>query len=639
MKTREFLILALLVILAILPVAYGFLYIHKYGVNIPLDDQWDTLVPWTLQVYEGTFNPLTLITSAQNDSRLFFPGLIMVAVSVATGMNIKAIFYTGYLVYVCCLAVIAWMFFQEEKNRKPHFFLLFLPVFYYACNPYYLFRFIYNLGSMSALVVLFALLTIIALDRSKKEDSIKKSYLFLGLSILLAVMCSLSGAPGLTIWFAGLLQISLQDTEEKIRKTIIWIISAGLLFYTYYIGLGFRTETIHGTEGYSAFLVTALTYPLQKVYCFMGVLGAEVIHNVDIAYLFGMLLTGIFLALLYTNRSTLHLDTYSKWYALMAFGTLTGLALALVRSGQVTITNFGSPQTFLYIPALRHSLDMFLPMMCIYILALLYTKDTLDDPAVMDTGNSPAFHKMAGNLLILGMILTLMVCGAMLHLFPGIAVAGQSLEKNSNSEYYLSQYESASDASLKQMHPNPETVRKYAPALEKYNLNVFSNRTKASVLIKLAMRTPDRIYDSDNKTLNPGYYTTSSDKRIQKISMPALFEHPQGNASILAYNNIPIPHNASLNFYIGIDEGVYNRSASDGVVFEIIISDPATTTETTVFSRALDPAHNPDDRSWQFQTIDLQQFGGQTADLFLITRPRGNANYDWAWWGDPRISA
>lgn len=639
MKTRDFLILALLVILAILPVAYGFLYIHKYGVNIPLDDQWDTLVPWTIQVHEGTFSPLSLITSAQNDSRLFFPGLIMVAVSVATGMNIKAIFYIGYLVYVCCLLVIAWMFFREQKSQKTTCFLLFLPVFYYACNPYYLFRFIYNLGSMSALVILFALATIVLLDRSKEEGSIKKSYLFLGLSVLFAVMCSFSGAPGLTIWFAGLLQISLQDTGEKVRKSLIWIISAGLLFFTYYIGLGFRTETIHGTEGYSAFLVTAITYPLQKVYCFMGVLGAEVIHNADIAYLFGLLLTGIFLVLLYINRSSLRLDAYSKWYALMAFGTLTGLALALVRSGQVTITNFGSPETFLYIPALRHSLDMFLPMMCLYILALLYTRDSLDDPAGTDTGNSPAFYKMAGNLVILGMMLTLMVCGAMLHLFPGIAVAGQSHEKNINSEYYLSQYESASDASLKQMHPNPQTVRRYAPALEKYHLNVFSNRTKASVQIQLAMRTPDRIYDSDNKTLNPGYYTTSPDKRIQKISMPAVFEHPQGNASILAYGNLPIPHNASLSFYTGIDEGVYNRSASDGVLFEIIIADPATGTETTVFSRYLDPAHDPGDRSWQFQTIDLQRFGGGAVDLFLITRPRSNANYDWAWWGDPRITA
>jgi hypothetical protein len=300
--------------------------------------------------------------------------------------------------------------------------------------------------------------------------------------MLLAGMCSFSGAPGLTIWFAGLFQISLQQTTDKIRKLMVWIISTGVLFYTYYIALGFRTEGLHGTESYSAFLVTVATYPIHKFLCFMGVLGAEVIHQTGSATLFGMVLTGLFIVLLYTNRDSLQLGTYSKWYGLLAFGTLTGLALALTRSGTV---NSGLPPTYLFLPAIRHSMDIFLPMMCMYILALIYTKDSLDDPAARDKKISTVPGKMSWNLVILGMMLALMVCGTVLHAFPGINAAGQSHDDNIKSQDYLLNYGSATDKQLKEIHPVPDRVRTYAPELEKLHLNIFSNSTNTSPSIIL----------------------------------------------------------------------------------------------------------------------------------------------------------
>lgn len=477
LKKKEFLILIFLGILTVLPIAYGFFYIDKYGVNIPLTDQWDSLVPWTIDYYEGTFDPTILITKLQGDSRLLFPNIIMVSISIVTRLDIKTIFYAGYFFYICLMMFTAWLLFRELNIQKKYFLLLLLPVFYYAFNPYYLYRFIYNLGCMLSLTVLFALLTIYALDRSKNQDSGKRTCLFFGSSILLAGICSFSGAPGLPIWFAGLLQISLQQTNEKIRKIIVWIIATGVLFFTYFIAMGYRTEGLHGTESYSAFLVTAVTYPFHKFLCFMGVLGAEVIHQTGSATLFGIVLTGIFIVLLYTNRDSLQLDTYSKWYALLGFGTLTGLALALTRSGTV---DSGSPPTYLFLPAIRHSLDIFLPLMCIYILALIYTRDSLDEPAVRDKKISPLPGKMSWNLVILGMMLSLMMCGTILHTMPGIKAADDIFNKNVISENYLLNYSSASDTQLKQLHPVPDRIRTLAPKLEKLHLSIFQNRTNTS---------------------------------------------------------------------------------------------------------------------------------------------------------------
>jgi hypothetical protein len=638
LKIKEFLVLSFLVILAVLPIAYGFHYIDKYGVNIPLDDQWDSIVPWTIQYYQGTFDPTTLITNQQGDSRGFIPGLTIVGISVATGMDIKTIFYAGYIIYICFILLVAWLLFKEMNIQKNYFLLLLLPVFYYAFNPFYLFRFIYNLGSMGALLLLLVLLTIAVLDFSKNQESKKRTYLLLAIAIVLGVMCSFSGAPGLTIWFVGLIQLSLQQTNEKIKKIIIWIIGAGVLFYTYYIALGWNTTGIHGTEGYFSFLITALTYPLNKFLCYLGVLGAEVIWDPRVALVFGAILIGIFILLVYNNRDLLNLDKYSKWYALLAFGSLTGLELALTRSGAVT---------FLFVPAIRHTYVYFLPLICIYILVLIYTKDSIDDNTHrnpnISTDINTIISKRGGNYIILGMVFCLLLCGTILHIVPGISAAGQSYDKNIKSEYYLLNYGSTSDDILHQMLYSASisgditSIRTYAPQLEKLHLNIFSNRTTSSSILRLTMIEPDKKIDSTGNILNPEYFKLSSNIQIGKSAMPAIFEHPQGNGSILVYNNHFISNNSQLEFNIGMDERIWNKSTSDGVTFEIRIAQNATPVETTIFSKSINPAKNPGDRSWQYQSIDLKNFSGQLVDIKLITRPNNNSDYDWAWWGDPKI--
>jgi hypothetical protein len=498
LKIKEFFILAVLVIAAVLPIVYGFYYIDEYGVNIPVKDQWTSLVPWTIEYYEGTFDPTILITDLRAESRLLFPGLVMVGISAATRMDVKTIFYAGYLFYACFLMLVAWLLFKELDIEKKYFLICILPVFYYAYNPYFLYRIIYNLGSTYApMILFFVLLTIYALDRSKNQVTRNGKYLFFGLSLLFGIMCSFSGSPGLTIWFAGLFQIMIQDTREKIIKGIVWIIGAGALYYTYFIALEFNSGTTlnRGAGGYSIYLMTAMTYPLNKFLCFMGVLGAEVIHNANIALYFGILLTVIFILLLYTNRSSLQLDKYSKWYTLMVYGVLTGLALALTRSGVFQISNFGPPDTIFYIPAMRHSLYIFLPMMCIYILALIYTRDSLNDRKIQDNTNSPYSGKLLWNIVILGMVLILMVCGAILHIMPGISIASHSYDNNIKNQYYLLNYDTIPESNFKQMSSDTDIIKKYAPKLERYNLSVFANRENTIHNMKISIVWPNTDYD------------------------------------------------------------------------------------------------------------------------------------------------
>jgi len=149
---------------------------------------------------------------------------------------------------------------------------------------------------------------------------------------------------------------------------------------------------------------------------------------------------------------------------------------------------------------------------------------------------------------------------------------------------------------------------------------------------------PDNKSDSRGNNLQAAYFMKSSNTTIGKSTMPAIFEHPQNQGSILMYNNYMILNNSHFEFYIGIDENTWDKSSSDGATFEISIAKNATPTEETIlFSKSVNPANNYEDRSWKYQSIDLNNFSGQLVNIKLITRPNNNTANDWAWWGDPKI--
>ena len=632
-----FFIFSISVLFLLLPIVYGFFYIQQYGVNVPLDDQWGTLVPWTINYFEGTFDPAVLIAE-QNDSRGPFPAILMTGISILTGMNILAIFYVGYVIYVISILMISYLL-LKDLNVSKYQFIIILPILYYAFNPYYLFRFIYNVGSLVSLFILFAVTTIYLLDKSKPSTPQGRSSLFFASSIVLGVMCSFSSAPGLTIWFAGIVQIFLQNTENKLKKILIWSSGAIFTFYCYYIGLGFKSEGIHGTSGYSAYIFTALIYPLQKLLCFMGAIGSEVVHNDQMAFIFGIFMTAILILLIINNRHVHSSDLFSKWYALLTLGTLTALELALTRSGYIGLSTFGPPDTIFFVPAIRHSYAIFLPLIGLYSLALLYTKASVKTncPPRNIASNSLQIGKREVNVILLGMILALMVCGTLLHILPGISSAEDSYDKNIAGQYYLLNYHTASDSQLRILLPSPSIVRSYAPKMEQYHLGIFSPDQEKSSLFRFGMIDPYSILDLEGNDLKNGEYKKSDKIRIGSLTMPAIFEHPQGLGSSLTYNNIFIPGKSSLDFYTGVDEDVWSQNTSDGVTFEIFIYDPSLNQEVKVFSEKSDPVNNPDDRKWHHHVIDLEKFSGQKVNIRFVTLPNNNSNYDWAWWGDPKL--
>jgi len=643
----DYIILAIIGLLAAIPIVYGFYYVDTYGVNVPLDDQWDTIVPWTISYYEGTFDPAVLIQE-QNDSRPVFSNILMLLISVITKMNLKIIFFVGYIIYTCSILFICYLvlkelkLFAEKKYTYLYLFLL-LPVLYYAFNPYYLFRFIYNIGSLSAgLMVATAVLTIYLLDLSYKQVVLKKYWAYAIAAAIMGFICTSTGAPGLSIWIVGFFQIIFQNEKNRIKKLLVWLMSAGLTIYWYFFALGFKTEGIHGTEGYSAYLLTAVTYPANKFLCYLGVLGSEVVHDQDFALFFGGFILAIFIALLYVNRKCLNFKKFSKWYALLLFGALTSLELALVRSGTLEFSSFGAPDTIFYIPSIRHSPDIFLPLMCIFILTLLYMKESNVGSYPQKVSDNDKSDTRAGNFMLCGMLLMLMICACVCHIIPGISAAEQSYETNENNQYYLLSYDSISDSKLVQLDLavplRLQDIRTIlSPKLKEWGLCTFSDSPLNYPVLKFSNIAPDSKVDSSGKDLEAYHFTQETNKKIGNLSIPAIFEHPQNDGSILTYDHYVIPENAHLKFYIGIDPGAWTYNSSDGVTFEIHITNTSDAVTTVPFSKSINPAHNTEEQSWLYQDVDLSEYGNQTVNIEFVTRPNGNAKYDWAWWGDPKL--
>jgi len=124
------------------------------------------------------------------------------------------------------------------------------------------------------------------------------------------------------------------------------------------------------------------------------------------------------------------------------------------------------------------------------------------------------------------------------------------------------------------------------------------------------------------------------DFTINKEKRPIMFEHP--NAEV-RFNDVAIPQNAVLQFGIAIKPEAWDK-AGDGVTFEIAVVDQKSST-IMIFSEYIDPKNTSGDRKWFDRDIDLKDFTGQKISFIFSTTfgPRGNSEYDWAGWSNPRI--
>jgi arylsulfatase A-like enzyme len=122
---------------------------------------------------------------------------------------------------------------------------------------------------------------------------------------------------------------------------------------------------------------------------------------------------------------------------------------------------------------------------------------------------------------------------------------------------------------------------------------------------------------------------------LQGTTLRSIFLHPD---STLVFPDLPILDRTTLEFSIGIEDAALAKG-SDGARFEVWLGAPGR--REKVYDRLLDPMRREADRGWVRAEVSLAPWAGQTVDLAFRTArgPAGDASFDWAHWGDPRLRA
>ena len=119
---------------------------------------------------------------------------------------------------------------------------------------------------------------------------------------------------------------------------------------------------------------------------------------------------------------------------------------------------------------------------------------------------------------------------------------------------------------------------------------------------------------------------------INGVSPQALFAHAPSRITWKVHVPTEQPW---LRASVALRPSVWDQT-TDGVVFEMSVTDGATETKRT---RHLNPRTRFGDRGWIEMAIDLSPYAGREIAVSLATSPgpRGDVAWDWAMWGDPRV--
>jgi len=141
----------------------------------------------------------------------------------------------------------------------------------------------------------------------------------------------------------------------------------------------------------------------------------------------------------------------------------------------------------------------------------------------------------------------------------------------------------------------------------------------------LDLTTGDVTYETDPNLVGVRWFDTGGCRQ------PVLWAH----AFSCLHSTVRVPVKGVLKFGVALSPETWDKEG-DGVEFVITVSTAETMEQ--VYWRAVDPAHNPEDRRWFEEQVDLSHYAGQEVLLTLNTYPRSNNSWDWAGWGHPIIT-
>ncbi len=443
---------SILITLLIAPVIIGAVYIRTYGVNVPYWDQWDTVPVFLEKLYNSKLTFFDLVAQ-HNESRPFFPNVVMIILAMLTHYNVLYEMYFMYGLYCVSFVILYLMYISDHPISKSSC-LKFIPVAWFFFNLFQMSNMLFGVRIGQSMEIFGLISALYLMDKSKKFD-IK----FLG-AIIAAIVSTFSFVAGISTWAVCLPLIFLKNSEQKRKKIVFWCLSAITVIGLYH----------HNYEkpSQSPSLLYSLQNPVGGILDFISSLGSPIVQDIDTSRVIGILMLILLFCVIFLNRKSLMINKNAKWYSVMLYSLLISLELSIGRSG------FGTESML----SQRYYLLTYWSIITLYLIELNYLN--LEIPGCK---NNIKLHetlslqkKSNHNYLLIGMILTLLFIGITAHLMVGIEQGKELKIERENMVNYLENYTAQPDNNLKTLYPDSDAVRHRASFLESKNLSVFYNK-------------------------------------------------------------------------------------------------------------------------------------------------------------------
>jgi hypothetical protein len=441
------------VLLAILsPIVFAFLFVYRFGVNVPYNDQW-AVVSLFPELRNGTLGVVDLLR-LHNEHRIFFPRIIMLTLGTITAYNV---IFEMYFIQICAVlsAVVLWFAFRRGSRYQ---LLLFIPVVLLLFSLRQYQNMLWGIQMVVVMTQAFAILAFYCLYISKHRNF--RKFAFPG-AVVSATVATLTFAQGLFVWPIGLLQLLITSLDGRSKKLLAgaWGFIGLVQWIAYF--LDFSRPGDHPGSDH------VLSNPLDGVEYFLILMGSALFWEQGVALIGGLVLAGFVLAaflLLYQNRG--ELGEYSFWISLLLFG------LAFLFVTMISRVGFGVEQAV----ASRYVGFSILPIIAIYG---IFVKLALEKRTIAAIGCSIA----------LAAVVLFSIPGSYQK---GLQAGNSTMNNREQAAFILENYESQPDELLTLLRrTNTDRVKRDAPILEDLNYSVFAEaRDSVPPLSELALASP-----------------------------------------------------------------------------------------------------------------------------------------------------
>lgn len=434
-----------LIFLIISPVIISLYYILTFGVSVVDWDQWE-LVPYLNKYFQGTLTIADLF-SQHNEHRIFFPRIAMITIAYLTHYNNIAEMVFSWIILIIAFAIL-FLLFRTKFSSSNKYLLLFVPIawLFFSLKQYE--NLLWGWQIQICLCSMGLLLAVYCLEKVEKLD------LFFIFAIIGGIISTYSFFNGLIVWIVGAFYLLIINKPRILLYS--WIGASIFVFLIF-----FTTWTPPVGHPSKLFIFTD---PIGAIIYFIANIGSglsggesyvSIITGIQSA-IFGVIILGFILYLLYFNYQYKSFERNAAWWTLIAFSLITSIILSLWRG----VLGIGQSLSSRYVT--------FTVLGIIGVYCILVNLSSND--------NTNKQVKWAFTFFTL-----LIVIGIILGNIQGLNKGYQiNIHKNDQANILLN-YSHEPDTQLQKLYPDANTIRKLAPILEKARYNVFYNIQKNSL--------------------------------------------------------------------------------------------------------------------------------------------------------------